>query len=110
MLAAIGETLTTPYTSSPDSSTPLSTFSDEVTGVIVSSRKSFYRISVWTRTSDSLERVEEIGRQLKYGVLGMSEGAKKGAAGGKGIDTDVSFESHADSQKRGGDKTVWSVK
>jgi translation initiation factor 4E len=110
MLSAIGEILETPY--APPSSTPPptpSTFSSEVTGIIFSSRKSFYRISIWTRSSDSRERLEGIGKQLKYGILDMREGAKKGASGGKSINTGVEFESHADTQKGGGEKKVWTV-
>ena len=44
---------TSPFSSSqPISPAPLpSTFSNEITGVIVSVRKAFYRINIWTRTS-----------------------------------------------------------
>lgn len=39
MLAAIGETLETPYTGSDGAPAAPDNFSDEVTGIIVSSRK-----------------------------------------------------------------------
>jgi translation initiation factor 4E len=34
---------------------------DEVTGAVVSVRKVFFRISVWTRTSNNKEVLEAIG-------------------------------------------------
>lgn len=78
MLAAVGETFETPFTNPSDSTSPApappseplsSTFANDVTGVIVSARKAFYRINIWTRTSDSVskERVLNVGRQFKYG-------------------------------------------
>lgn len=118
MLAAIGETFETPYglsinpTSQPQTPaevSSLSTFTDEVTGVIVSSRKMFYRISIWTRTSDARAKVESIGRHLKaiLDESGKKIGAKAGQAGG-GIASDVEFVSHRDSQKKG-NKNVWTI-
>lgn len=89
MLAAIGETFETPYGQTP---TPDMPFTDEVTGVIVSSRKAFYRISIWTRSSDSKAKVEDIGKHFKFGVLGL-----QGKISG-GYTTDVEFQSHRDSQ------------
>lgn len=91
MLAAIGETFETPHGASP---TPDMPFTDEVTGVIVSSRKAFYRISIWTRSADTKEKVEDIGKHFKFGVLGIPQGAKVGG----GYSTDVEFQSHRDSQ------------
>ncbi|CAO3673323.1 unnamed protein product [Umbelopsis vinacea] len=38
---------------------------DEVTGAVVSVRKVFFRISVWTRTSNNKEVLEAIGKKLK---------------------------------------------
>lgn len=89
MLAAIGETFETPYGESPSPDMP---FTDEVTGVIVSSRKGFYRISIWTRSSDSLAKVGDIGKHFKHGVLGV-QGKIVG-----GYTSDVEFQSHRDSQ------------
>jgi translation initiation factor 4E len=89
MLAAIGETFETPYGENPSPDMP---FTDEVTGVIVSSRKAFYRISIWTRSADSLAKVGDIGKHFKHGVLGVS-----GKIVG-GYTSDVEFQSHRDSQ------------
>jgi translation initiation factor 4E len=89
MLAAIGETFETPYGQDPNPDTP---FTDEVTGVIVSSRKAFYRISIWTRSSDTKAKVEDIGKHFKFGVLGV-QGKITG-----GYTSDVEFQSHRDSQ------------
>lgn len=89
MLAAIGETFETPYGESPSPDMP---FTDEVTGVIVSSRKAFYRISIWTRSAESLAKVGDIGKHFKHGVLGVS-----GKIVG-GYTSDVEFQSHRDSQ------------
>lgn len=98
MLAAIGETFETPFTSAGSPAEPM-TFTDEVTGVIVSSRRAFYRLSIWTRTADSRPRAENVGRHFKYGVLGMNEGKKYGGSSG-GIQSDCEFQSHADSQSQ----------
>jgi len=92
MLAAIGETFETPYGQAP---TPEMPFTDEVTGVIVSSRKAFYRISIWTRSSDTKAKVEDIGKHFKLGVLGFT-----GKITG-GYTSEVEFQSHRDSQVRG---------
>jgi len=106
MLAAIGETFETPYTST-SSTNPLApaTAKDEVTGVIVSSRKAFYRVNIWTRTSDSKERVLDIGKHFKFGVLGVPEGKKltgpQAANEGKSLASEVEFVSHEASQTRG---------
>ncbi|CAH7689264.1 eukaryotic translation initiation factor 4E [Phakopsora pachyrhizi] len=99
MLTAIGETFETPYTSIGKPAPEMS-FTNEVTGVIVSSRRSFFRLSIWTRTADNRPKAENIGRHFKYGVLGMSQGGKRGAGSGGGIQTDCEFQSHADSQKK----------
>lgn len=106
MLAAIGETFETPYTST-SATNPLApaTAKDEVTGVIVSSRKAFYRINIWTRTSNDKERVLDIGRHFKFGVLGVPEGKKltgpqANQEGGKSLASEVEFVSHEASQHR----------
>ena len=103
MLAAIGETFD-PYLTDPD----LSEAHPEslVTGVIVSSRPQFYRISIWTRSApgngneygDKLrQRIEGIGRHFKTSVLGYNEGQKLAGP----LATEVEFISHKDSEKKG---------
>ena len=108
MLAAIGETFETPYNTQgtlPPADYP---HQDQLTGVIVSSRKTFYRINIWTRNSDVKEKVEDIGRHFKYGVLGYAQGSKSGA-GMEKLASDVEFVSHEASQNRNKSKgwTVW---
>lgn len=115
MLAAIGETFETPYVPASDSSSsstspaaPLpSTFADEVTGVIVSSRKAFYRISLWTRSSAPEDRakLENIGRQFKYNVLGLN--AAMSISQSDKVSSEVEFMSHADSQTKVS-RSLWS--
>ena len=103
MLAAIGETFD-PYLTDPD----LSEAHPEslVTGVIVSSRPQFYRISIWTRSAPGVstdddeklrQRIEGIGRHFKTSVLGYSEGQKLAGP----LATEVEFISHKDSEKKG---------
>jgi len=105
MLAAIGETfdplLTEPDVSADDNLQSL------ITGVIVSTRPQFYRLSIWTRTAPTLsggeedrklrERVESIGRHFKMSVLGYSDSAKLSGP----LATEVEFLSHKDSEKKG---------
>jgi translation initiation factor 4E len=103
MLAAIGETFD-PYLTSGEEASPQSL----ITGVIVSTRPQFYRISIWTRLAPSYsgedaadnklrERVETIGKHFKTTVLGYSEGQKLAAP----LATEVEFLSHKDSEKKG---------
>lgn len=102
MLAAIGETCD-PLLAEADQDQP----SSLITGVIVSTRPQFYRLSIWTRTApigsgqaddDKLrERVEAIGRHFKMSVLGYSEGQKLAGP----LATEVEFLSHKDSEKKG---------
>ena len=103
MLAAIGETFD-PHLTDPQ----LSEAQPEslVTGVIVSSRPQFYRISIWTRSApgsggeddDKLrQRIEGIGKHFKTSVLGYSEGQKLAGP----LATEVEFISHKDSEKKG---------
>ncbi|GAA6007012.1 hypothetical protein JCM11491_001477 [Sporobolomyces phaffii] len=122
MLAAIGETFETPFTqpssasddSTPSASTPVplpSTFSNEITGVIVSARKAFYRINIWTRTSgpEARARIENIGKHFKYGVLAFDKGGINFSEKDK-VSSDVEFVSHKDSQAKYGTKvTKWTV-
>ena len=99
MLAAIGETFD-PLTSSES---PPGTAS-LVTGVIVSTRPQFYRLSIWTRLAPSgvdddklRERIEAIGRHFKTAVLGYSDSQKLAGP----LATEVEFQSHKDSEKKG---------
>jgi translation initiation factor 4E len=97
MLAAIGETYDPlPSTSSPDSL---------ITGVIVSTRPQFYRISIWTSQAPGAlddeftirDRIVSVGRHFKTSVLGYAETAKLAGP----LATEVEFLSHKDSEKKG---------
>lgn len=104
MLAAIGETFD-PYLTSGEETSPQSL----ITGVIVSVRPQFYRLSIWTRLAPSLsgneegaelklrERVEQIGKHFKISVLMFPEGQKLAGP----LATEVEFMSHKDSEKKG---------
>ncbi|EPQ27887.1 uncharacterized protein PFL1_04631 [Pseudozyma flocculosa PF-1] len=105
MLAAIGETLEAPYPSGvpPPSSSP----QDElITGVIMSARANFYRISIWTRRADEddevMARLLDIGKHFKTSILGYDLDAKVGG----GLTSDVEFQSHKESEKKKGKKTI----
>ncbi|KIK94913.1 hypothetical protein PAXRUDRAFT_418692 [Paxillus rubicundulus Ve08.2h10] len=103
MLAAIGET----FDPSPTSGESLEPSQHSlITGVIVSTRPQFYRLSIWTRLApigaggedDKLrERIETVGRHFKTSVLGYSESQKLAAP----LSTEVEFLSHKDSEKKG---------
>lgn len=115
MLSAIGEMLETP---SAEKQPPAA--SDEmVAGVILQARANFYRISVWTRRADEWdvevpegeapseaaavgERLKDIGRFLKTEVLGYPLDAKVGG----GFSSEVEFQSHKDSEKKRGKRTL----
>ncbi|EJD55430.1 eukaryotic translation initiation factor 4E [Auricularia subglabra TFB-10046 SS5] len=107
MLAAIGETFDPALTTSNEEKTL-------ITGVIVSSRPQFYRVSIWTRLApqynntpdDSAlkERIEAIGKTFKMGVLGYNEGQKLAGA----LATEVEFASHKDSEKKGRAKKLYA--
>ncbi|EMD42215.1 hypothetical protein CERSUDRAFT_110746 [Gelatoporia subvermispora B] len=100
MLAAIGETLD-----------PLPEDGEEqpaslITGVIVSARPQFFRVSIWTRSAPSgaggeddalRERIEGVGRVFKTYVLGYPEAQKLAGP----LATEVEFLSHKDSEKKG---------
>jgi translation initiation factor 4E len=101
MLAAIGETFDPSLTTLDPSGSPPNSL---ITGVIVSTRPQFYRISIWTRLApgsaedDGLrERIEGVGRHFKTSVLGYTEGAKLAGP----LATDVEFLSHKDSERKG---------
>ncbi|KAJ7487669.1 translation initiation factor eIF 4e-like domain-containing protein [Mycena galericulata] len=101
MLAAIGETFDPSLTSTDPSGSPPNSL---ITGVIVSTRPQFYRLSIWTRLApasedDKLrERIEGVGKHFKMSVLGFSEGQKLAGP----LATEVEFLSHKDSEKKGG--------
>lgn len=95
MLAAIGETF--------DPAPPTASQS-LITGVIVSTRPQFYRLSVWTRLAPApgevdgiRERIESVGRHFKTSVLGYNETQKLAGP----LATEVEFLSHKDSEKKG---------
>ncbi|EIN13685.1 eukaryotic translation initiation factor 4E [Punctularia strigosozonata HHB-11173 SS5] len=114
MLAAIGETFDPLLSSSASSS---SAYPDSlVTGVIVSTRPQFYRISIWTRSApqnpqgepsspedaELRERIETMGKHFKTSVLGYSSDAKLAGP----LATEVEFLSHKDSEKKGKAKKI----
>lgn len=103
MLAAIGETFD-PHLTSGEASEPNP--QSLITGVIVSTRPQFYRLSIWTRLAPSgnpeddkllRERIEAVGRHFKTSVLGFPEGHKLSGP----LATEVEFLSHKDSEKKG---------
>ncbi|KAK7463641.1 eukaryotic translation initiation factor 4E [Stygiomarasmius scandens] len=107
MLAAIGETFDASLNNSDDPSAPPS--SSLITGVIVSTRPQFYRLSIWTRLAPSAsdednlrERIENVGRHFKTSVLGYPDSAKLAGP----LATEVEFLSHKDSEKKGKAKKI----
>jgi len=101
MLGAIGETFDPSLMSSDPSGSPPNSL---ITGVIVSTRPQFYRISIWTRLAPSSneddklrERIESVGKHFKMNVLGYAEGQKLAGP----LATEVEFLSHKDSEKKG---------
>lgn len=100
MLAAIGETFD-PQPMLADGSPATSL----ITGVIVSTRPQFYRVSIWTRLAPASneedaalrERIEGVGRHFKMNVLGYPESARLAGP----LATEVEFLSHKDSEKKG---------
>ncbi|CAE6526655.1 unnamed protein product [Rhizoctonia solani] len=120
MLAAIGETFDPALSKAadPNSTTPPPT--SLITGVIVSSRPQFYRVSIWTRlapgagitpssqfeTEEAIkQRIEQIGRHFKTEVLGFPESAKIGGP----LATEVEFASHKDGEKKGSKGKKWVI-
>jgi len=108
MLAAIGETFDPPPAGVD---APLQSL---ITGVIVSTRPQFYRISIWTRLSPAsasasisgfdpaadaalTARVQSVGNHFKTSVLGYDPGAKLAAP----LATEVEFVSHKESERKG---------
>ncbi|KAJ3737168.1 eukaryotic translation initiation factor 4E class I [Lentinula guzmanii] len=105
MLAAIGETFDPSLAASDPSGSPPNSL---ITGVIVSTRQQFYRISIWTRLApgqddDGLrERIEGVGRHFKVKVLGYTENQRLAGP----LATDVEFVTHKDSEKKGKTKKI----
>lgn len=106
MLAAIGETFDPCLLTSGEIPEPNT--QSLITGVIVSTRPQFYRLSIWTRlapTGDDeklRERIETVGRHFKTSVLGYSEPQKLSGP----LATEVEFLSHKDSEKKGKAKKI----
>jgi len=101
MLAAIGETFDPTLTNSDPSGPPPQSL---ITGVIVSTRPQFYRLSIWTRLAPSSaeddklrERIEGVGKHFKMSVLGYTEVQKLAGP----LATEVEFLSHKDSERKG---------
>ncbi|KAK0233182.1 eukaryotic translation initiation factor 4E class I [Armillaria fumosa] len=106
MLAAIGETFDPLLTEAASNGVPPNSL---ITGVIVSIRPQFYRISIWTRLAPSATdedglraRIEGIGRHFKTSVLGYPEGQRLAGP----LATEVEFLSHKDSEKKGKAKKI----
>ena len=105
MLAAIGETFD-PSPTLTDGSGSASL----ITGVIVSTRPQFYRLSIWTRLAPTgaddeaalRERIEGVGKHFKMSVLGYAEAARLAGP----LATEVEFLSHKDSEKKGKGKKI----
>ena len=133
MLAAIGETFDPALSEAakqaaslpPDAPKPTPSKSI-ITGVIVSARPSFYRLSIWTRlapssnpSADSVppnthpsevgdalrQRIEAIGKHFKTSVLGYAEGQRLGGQ----LSTEVEFVSHKDSEKKPKGAKKWII-
>lgn len=117
MLAAIGETFDPAHAQKEEK--PGQSL---ITGVIVSTRPQFYRVSIWTRISPTSaeedvlrQRIETVGKHFKMSVLGFSESQKLAGPlatevsrmgrviGGELIRSFVQVEylSHKDSEKKG---------
>lgn len=121
MLAAIGETFDPALSKAadPNSAAPVPTFL--ISGVIVSSRPQFYRISIWTRLAPGVgagnpsnpneteeairQRIEHIGRHFKTEVLGFQESQRIGGP----LATEVEFASHKESEKKGSKGKKWAI-
>lgn len=103
MLAAIGETFDPAHASAEGGTESL------ITGVIVSTRPQFYRLSIWTRLAPSGEeedalrtRIEGIGKHFKMNVLGYAESMRLAGP----LATEVEFLSHKDSEKKKNAKKI----
>ncbi|KDN52208.1 eukaryotic translation initiation factor 4E [Tilletiaria anomala UBC 951] len=107
MLSAIGETLDTPFPSGTPRALADGPEDELISGVLLAARPNFYRVAIWTRRSD--QETEEIGRRLmdigknfKVNVLGLKLDEKVSSNYG----TEIEFQSHTESEKKRGKKTV----
>jgi len=130
MLAAIGETFDPALSDAAKSATDIPDDAHKptppksiITGVIVSARPSFYRLSIWTRlapssspdivgathpseTGEALrQRIEAIGKHFKTSVLGYAEGQRLGGQ----LSTEVEFLSHKDSERKPKGAKKWVI-
>lgn len=111
MLTAIGETFDS-FVSAPSKDGTPAPINSIITGVIVSTRPQFYRLSIWTKLAPNgtgtpddetmRQRIESIGKHFKTQVLGYTEGQKLGGP----LATEVEFMSHKDSEKKGKGKKI----
>ena len=103
MLAAIGETFDVVPPNKDAEGKKAAHPESLITGVIMSVRLQFYRLSIWTRSApasedDALrERIEAIGRHFKTSVLGLPQEQRLAGP----LATEVEFLSHKDSEKKG---------
>ncbi len=113
MLAAIGETLDSVLSTVTETSDsvylPMESPKHQslITGVIVSVRPQFYRLSIWTALAPSgtggaedemlRTRIETLGRNFKVNVLGYADGQRLAGP----LATEVEFLSHKDSERKG---------
>jgi len=119
MLAAIGETFD-PALSKADKESTAPTPTSLISGVIVSSRPQFYRISIWTRLAPGMasgppnlgeteeelkQRIETIGKRFKTEVLGFGESQRLSGP----LATEVEFASHKESERKGSKGKKWVI-
>jgi len=97
-------------------------YENEVCGVVVSVRKGFFRISLWTRTSDNQEMAMSIGyvllqddlahmsdfpNQRSYSSFASLPSSSRTLKKNSGIEGVMEFQSHHESTKTGG--KAWTV-
>lgn len=114
MLAAIGETFETPLSAPGEPAKP-PVQTDLVTGVICSARPRFYRLTIWTRQAADVKldekdalfnRISMIGKHFKTSVLGYNLDDKLSVGGASGLQSEVEFESHKASEKKGNKEKI----
>lgn len=120
MLAAIGETFDPALSKSANSDSSAPQPTSLISGVIVSSRPQFYRVSIWTRLAPGTvpnnsnpgesdeelrQRIESIGRHFKTEVLGFQETQRIGGP----LATEVEFVSHKESERKGAKGKKWII-
>lgn len=67
----------------------------------------FYRINIWTRTSEDRAYLENVGRQFKYGCLSVAPNTTLSSS--RGVGSDVEFTSHHQAQSRGSKSKGWTI-